>query len=110
MKTSRIQLIARSPWRCGFLLITLSLACFVLASAPNAFAVNPPPDGGYDGFNTAEGTDALFSNTTGQRNTGLGFQALYSNTTSSSIRQRDSAPFSATRVAPKTRRVVLKHS
>jgi Chaperone of endosialidase len=48
-----------------------------------AQAVVPPPDGGYPGFNTAEGTDALFSNTTGARNTGLGFQALYSNSTSS---------------------------
>src|SRR5215217_3657394 len=62
-------------------LITFLVVCFGLS--PSAQAVVPPPDGGYDGFNTAEGTDALFSNTTGQRNTGLGFQALYSNTNSS---------------------------
>ena len=58
-------------------LVALLLACF--AFSPVARAVNPPPDGGYAGFNTAEGTDALFSNTTGTRNTGLGYQALYYN-------------------------------
>jgi Chaperone of endosialidase len=59
------------------LLITLALLCFGLL--PGAQAVDPPPDGGYAGFNTAGGTDALFSNTTGTRNTGLGYQALYYN-------------------------------
>jgi hypothetical protein len=44
-------------------------------------AVNPPPDGGYPGNNTAEGTSALFSLTTGIANTALGSQALYYNTT-----------------------------
>jgi hypothetical protein len=58
-------------------LIALALVCFGLL--PGAQAVVPPPDGGYAGFNTAEGTDALFSNTTGTRNTGVGFQALYHN-------------------------------
>ena len=45
-----------------------------------AQAVDPPPDGGYPGFNTAEGDGALSSLTTGQGNTAIGFQALRSNT------------------------------
>jgi len=43
-------------------------------------AVVPPPDGGYPGENTAEGTHALFSLTTGEFNTALGWLALQSNT------------------------------
>jgi hypothetical protein len=34
-------------------LVTLALGCLVLS--PKARAVNPPPDGGYSGGNTAEG-------------------------------------------------------
>ena len=45
------------------LLIALALVCFGLL--PQAQAVVPPPDGGYPGFNTAEGQNALFSLTTG---------------------------------------------
>jgi hypothetical protein len=71
--------ISRSPWRYGLLLIPLVLAAFALS--PTVRAVVPPPDGGYPGNNTAEGTDALFSLTTGTDNTALGFNALYSNTT-----------------------------
>jgi uncharacterized coiled-coil protein SlyX len=62
--------------------IALVLICFALS--PMAQAVSPPPDGGYPGENTAEGTDALFSLTpgfgTGVGNTAVGFNALYSNT------------------------------
>jgi hypothetical protein len=67
----------------GFLLIPLALALAWLALAPAARAVDPPPDGGYPGANTAEGTYALFSLTTGFDNTAIGFQGLYSNTTGS---------------------------
>jgi trimeric autotransporter adhesin len=63
-----------------FLLAGFALGVFALS--PPARAVNPPPDGGYAGNNTAEGTSALFSLTSGVNNTAIGFQALFSNTTS----------------------------
>jgi hypothetical protein len=59
-------------------LITISLVCFGLL--PKARAVVPPPDGGYPGFNTAEGQSALFSLTTGTANTAVGWFSLHSNT------------------------------
>ena len=67
--------------RLALLLLPLVFACFALS--PTALAVSPPPDGGYPGGNTAEGTDALFSNTFGLGNTATGRQALFSNTTGS---------------------------
>jgi hypothetical protein len=45
-----------------------------------AQAVNPPPDGGYTGGNTAEGQDALLSLTTGRYNTAVCLDSLKSNT------------------------------
>jgi hypothetical protein len=57
----------------------IALACFGLL--PMARAVDPPPDGGYPGFNTAEGSNALFSLTTGMDNTAIGDSALFSNRT-----------------------------
>ena len=81
-------------------LIAFALACF--GPLPLAQALAPPPDGGYPGGNTAEGTGALnsftpqargvgngntalgyrtlYSDLTGGHNTATGFQALYSNT------------------------------
>jgi hypothetical protein len=50
-----------------------ALGCFALSQM--AQAVNPPPDGGYPGGNTAEGQNALLSLTTGTYNTAVG---LYS--------------------------------
>ena len=44
-------------------------------------AINPPPDGGYPGGNTAEGQDALLGLTTGTYNTAVGLFSLESNTT-----------------------------
>ena len=73
----------RSPWRRGLLLIPLALALAWFALAPAARAVDPPPDGGYLNFTTAEGEDALFSLTTGEFNTAIGFHALWNNTTGS---------------------------
>jgi uncharacterized coiled-coil protein SlyX len=65
-------------------IIYLALALFALACfavSPTARAVSPPPDGGYAGGNTAEGTNALFSLRTGISNTANGFRALGRNTT-----------------------------
>ena len=61
------------------LLIAVSVACFALM--PQAEALTPAPDGGYTGWNTAEGQDALFSRTTGDFNTAIGGHALYGDTT-----------------------------
>ena len=49
----------------------LALTCFGLLSG--AKAVFPAPDGGYPGFNTAEGQNTLFGLTTGIANTGVGW-------------------------------------
>jgi hypothetical protein len=61
--------------------LLVALACCGLL--PTAQAVNPPPDGGYPGANTAEGQNALFSLTTGTYNTGIGILSLRSNTSGS---------------------------
>jgi uncharacterized coiled-coil protein SlyX len=63
------------------LLITLTLHCFALL--PQAPAVVPPPDGGYPGFNTAEGQNALLSLSTGSANTAVGWSSLLTNATGS---------------------------
>ena len=60
--------------------IALALACFALSPAPKAFGVTPAPDGGYANNNTAEGSAALFSLTSGADNTATGTDALTSNT------------------------------
>ena len=58
--------------------IFFALLCLGLLST--AQAVNPPPDGGYPGFNTAEGQNTLFSLTTGVANSAVGWFSLFSNT------------------------------
>jgi hypothetical protein len=57
-----------------------AFACFALLPAPKAFGIVPPPDGGYPGFNTAEGTNALQHLTTGVGNTATGWHSLFANT------------------------------
>jgi hypothetical protein len=57
------------------------LLCFGVLEGVQA--VVPPPDGGYPGFNTAEGTKALFSLSTGSANTAVGWFSLGSLTTGS---------------------------
>jgi len=58
--------------------VVLALGC--LALLPRVQAVSPAPDGGYPGFNTAEGQKALFGLTTGVANTAVGWFSLFSNT------------------------------
>ena len=45
---------------------------------PEAYAVSPPPDGGYPGGNTAEGQSALLSRNTGLYNTAVGIYSILS--------------------------------
>jgi trimeric autotransporter adhesin len=66
-----------SSLRRALLLSLLPLMC--VAPLRIVQAVNPPPDGGYPGGNTAEGTDALLKLTNGDDNTAVGLRALYEN-------------------------------
>jgi len=65
----------------GRALLIMMIGCLTLFAVAKANAVNPPPDGGYPGENTAEGTNALFSLTSGIDNTAIGFDALFADTT-----------------------------
>ena len=61
-------------------LFFIALALLYFAILPKTQAVIPPPDGGYPGFNTAEGQKTLFGLTTGVANTAVGWYSLFSNT------------------------------
>jgi Chaperone of endosialidase len=61
--------------------ILMGIVCIGLL--PKAQAVVPPPDGGYPGFTTAEGQNALQNLTTGAANTAVGWRSLFSVTTGS---------------------------
>jgi len=69
--------------------IKLILSVFVPASlalsqiAHAAPDVNPPPDGGYPGFTTAEGQNALKNLTSGLGNSAFGWYSLFSDTSAS---------------------------
>ena len=63
--------------------IPLVLIFGFVAFLPQAEAVVPPPDGGYPGFTTAEGTNALKNLTTGVANTGTGWYSLFTNSSGS---------------------------
>jgi hypothetical protein len=66
------------------LLTPLVLACFTFSQMAYAEAdVSPPPDGGYAGFTTAEGQQALKNLTSGIANSAFGWRSLFSVTTSS---------------------------
>jgi Chaperone of endosialidase len=62
-----------------FSTILLLISCCGLL-VPKVFGVVPAPDGGYPGFNTAEGTNALKNLTTGVGNAAVGWYSLFSNT------------------------------
>jgi hypothetical protein len=53
-------------------LLFIGLVCFGLSPASRAALPPPPPAGGYPNGNTAEGSNALFSLTTGLNNTAVG--------------------------------------
>ena len=62
-------------------LFLVALACFGLSPTAQA-QLSPPPDGGYDGENTAEGDRALFNLELFEAfaNMAIGFEALFNNT------------------------------
>jgi uncharacterized coiled-coil protein SlyX len=60
------------------IITTILLALGLLALSPIAYALNPPPDGGYPGGNTAEGQGALSGPTISGFNTAIGFHSLAS--------------------------------
>jgi hypothetical protein len=66
------------------ILTAVVVACLGLSQMANAAPdVNPPPDGGYPGFTTAEGLNALKNLTSGLGNSAFGWYSLFSDTTSS---------------------------
>jgi len=66
------------------LLNLLVLTYFALSQiAQAATDVNPPPDGGYPNFTTAEGTNALRNLSTGAGNSAFGWFSLFSDSTGS---------------------------
>jgi hypothetical protein len=78
MKTVTCSLFTIFHLRSAFILLALALG--TLALVHRVEAVNPPPDGGYPGGNTAEGQSALLSLTTRGFNTAVGFSSLRSDT------------------------------
>ena len=76
MKTNPFQ---NSVNRSSSPVVLILLTCFALFQ--RAEAVNPPPDGGYPGGNTAEGQNALLGLTTGDIQYGVGFSSLSVTTT-----------------------------
>ena len=75
--------VSTATWHCRAGLVPM-LAVVLLS--PMAFALEPPPGGGYPGETTALGEDALlnFNTSITGLNTAIGYQALYNDTTGSS--------------------------
>src|SRR6478672_4252304 len=59
---------------CGWFYVFLVIAC--LGVSRTSRAVSPPPDGGYPGENTAEGTSALLHLKGGTKTTAVGWASL----------------------------------
>jgi len=74
VNTSNSSLITNLRSRSALILIAFTLMAFALVQRMQA--VNPPPDGGYAGGNTAEGQNALLNLTSGTFNTAVGFLSL----------------------------------
>jgi hypothetical protein len=74
------RMIQLKPRTLAVVLIILIL-CFTMS--PSARAIDPPPDGCYPTFTTAEGCNALQSLSTGAGNTGVGWYSLFGNSTGS---------------------------
>ena len=64
-------------------LIHILIGILCIGLLPTAQAVVPPPDGGYPGFTTAEGTKALQNLTSGVANTAVGWYSLFTDTSGS---------------------------
>ena len=78
MNTPLKPRIARRSLPCAALIILVLTPSALLPDARGA--LDPAPDGGYPGYNTAEGDGALFNLGSGaSSNTAVGFSALYSN-------------------------------
>src|SRR5438874_7719445 len=72
LKTS----VARPCLPCALIIVVLAWSPFL----PVRAVLDPAPDGGYPGYNTAEGDGALFNLANGaSSNTAVGFSALYNN-------------------------------
>ena len=63
--------------------LPVALAIGFRVFLPKAEAVVPPPNGGYPGFTTAGGTNALKNLTTGVANTATGWYSLFTNSSGS---------------------------
>jgi Chaperone of endosialidase len=83
MNTAFASITIIHPWLRRSVLVFVSFLIGCFAILPNMQAVTPPPDGGYAGGNTAEGTHALLDRTTGTYNTAVGLYSLLSLTSSS---------------------------
>src|SRR5207248_451215 len=77
MNTPLKPRIARRSLPCAALIILVLTPSALLPEARGA--LDPAPDGGYPGYNTAIGFQSLYSVTTAYGNVATGWQALYSN-------------------------------
>jgi hypothetical protein len=77
MNRASMRNLVLRPYRRSLPVVLVILAC--CAASLETRGVSPAPDGGYPGFNTAEGQSALFSLTTGEGNTAIGGYSLFSN-------------------------------